>query len=281
MIVTTRHPNDDPAIQIRVGGLFHTFRTVRAGWILDLKSATAFRGDLVIGTLVSMFWVIFAIAPVLVAGYYLGEGAGWTQARLLFLQAIWYWMDAVNWVFCVRNTNGLATDIRNGRLDGRLLLPGDSLLRVMLGQLGVQDLPKFLIAIGLAAYAIQAGAFPGGVWHIIGFVVCLIAASVMFWAIAVLSFLPAITLFKFEGDVIVNAIHNLNRVPADLYTPWLHALFSTALPIVLITTVPSRVFFGWSPWWMPIVCVIAAFVLLVVLRYLWARQLRHYVGFQN
>jgi ABC-type uncharacterized transport system permease subunit len=249
--------------------------------VLDLKSTLAFRGDVVVGTLVSVFWVVFAIAPVLVAGRYLGSGDGWTQPRLLFLQGVWYWMDAVNWVFCAPNVQALNADIRAGRLDGRLLLPGDSLTRIMLGHLGVADLPKFLIAVGLGGYAVGAGAFSGGAWAIIGFIVCLISASVLFWLVGVLACIPAITLFEFDGGFILDAIHNLDRVPVSFYAPWLQALFSSALPIILITTTPSMVFFGWGHWWWPCVSVAATITLLLVTRILWTRQIRHFVGFQN
>jgi hypothetical protein len=51
--------------------------------------------------------------------------------------------------------------------------------------------------------------------------------------------------------------------------------------VVLITTVPSTVFFGWSHWWMPVVSVGGAVLAVALLRAVWRCQLRHFVGFQN
>jgi ABC-2 type transport system permease protein len=248
---------------------------------LDFKAAVKFRFDMVIGTGVNIIWLFFAIAPVLVAGKFLGDGDGWTQPRLLFLQAIWYWMDAIMWVFCFGSIQRLAEDVRVGTLDGQLLLPTSSLARTMLGHLSVQDLPKVVIALALGGYAIWAGAMPGGLWSILAFIVCLLAASVIFWCVAVFSSYKVMTLREFDGTVALNAMHNLGRMPVDMYGPILRIFLSSIFPVVLITTVPSRVFFGWSSWWLPLVSVAVAVVLVVVLRLAWNREVRNYIGLQN
>ena len=266
---------------VRLGGVAHTWRCVRAGWMLDLKSAQAFRANAVIGTGISLAYMFFAIMPVLVAGRYLGQGDGWTQARLLFLQGVWYWMDAVIWTFCSKGTSELTEAVHTGRLDGLLLLPGDSLTRIMLGHISVGDLPKFIIAMALGGYAIAAGAFPGSVWTVLSFIICLGAASVIMWTVSVFSILKIITLFEFDGTFALNAIHNLGRVPITLYAPWLRIIFSSILPVVLITTVPSTVFFGWSQWWMPAVPIAVAVLLIRLLRLAWRHEIRNYVGLQG
>ena len=264
-----------------LSGFGHTVRCVRASWMLDLKSAEAFRANALLGTVISLAYMFFAIAPILVAGHYLGQGDGWTQARLLFLQGVWYWMDAVIWTFCSKNVNELIEAVHTGRLDGMLLLPGDSLTRIMLGHLSVSDLPKFIIAIALGGYAVAAGAFPGSVWTVMSFIICLVAASVIMWTISVFSSMKVITLFEFDGLFALDAIHNLGRVPVSLYAPWLRIIFSSILPVILITTVPSTVFFGWSPWWLPIIPVAVAVLLVWLLHLAWHHEIRNYVGLQG
>ncbi|MDR1119205.1 MAG: ABC-2 family transporter protein [Bifidobacteriaceae bacterium] len=259
----------------------HSWRVLKASWRLSFKAAALFRGDLAIGTAISLAWLGFAIAPVLVAGRYLGEGDGWTQARLLFLQAVWYWMDAVMWVFLYNNIRELRDDVRQGRLDGKLLLPTDSLTYVMLGRFGYADAPKFLIAVALGAWAVAAGAFPGSAWHVAAFLVCLAAASVILWAVAVFSSYKVITLFNFDANVALDAVHNLARVPTGMYGTVLRVLLSSALPVILLTTVPSTVFVGWSRWWAPLISVGAAILLVALMRVAWRRETRLYVGLQS
>lgn len=264
-----------------LSGFLHAARCVRASWMLDLRSAEAFRANALLGTGISVAYLFFAIAPVLVAGRYLGQGDGWTQARLLFLQGVWYWMDAVLWTFCSKNISELQEAVHTGRLDGLLLLPGDSLTRVMLGHISVSDLPKFILALALGGYAVAAGAFPGPAWSVVEFVICLIAASVILWTVSVFSTVKVITLFTFDGLFALDAVHNLGRVPVSLYAPWLRIIFSSVLPVILITTVPSTVFFGWSPWWMPAVPIAVAAVLVLLLRKAWHHEIRNYVGLQG
>lgn len=262
-------------------GWLHAARCVRASWILDLKSAAAFRANALIGLGISIAYLFIAIAPVIIASNYLGSGDGWTRSRLLFFQAVWYWMDAVLWTFCIPNNRALAESVRTGRLDGLLLLPGDSLTRIMLGHLGIADLPKFFIAVILGCYAVAMGALPGSAWTVAGFMVCLTAASVILWTLGAFSTIKVITLFEFNGDFAVNAIHNLGRVPATFYAPWLRLLLSSVLPVILITTVPSAVFFGWYPWWLPVVPVGVAVLLVWLLRLAWRHETRNYVGLQG
>jgi ABC-2 type transport system permease protein len=245
-----------------------------------LKAAAHFRGDTLIGLGVSLAWLGFAIAPVLVAGRYLAA-EGWNQPRLLFLQAIWYWLDAVYWAFLSRNIESLQSGVVNGRVDGLLTLPADSLLMASLGHLNVADLPKFGIALALGGYAVWAGAVPGGAWAVIGFVVALTAASVLMWAINVLCGFKVLTQFRFEGGFLADAVHNLSRVPTDLYSAGMRLLFSSVLPVVLLTTLPSRVFFGWDSVWLASVAAAAAVALTVLTRWLWQREVSRYVGLQG
>jgi ABC-2 type transport system permease protein len=227
-----------------------------------------------IGTGVTFVWLFFAIAPVLAAGRYLGQGDGWTQARLLFLQAVWYWMDAVMWVFLHGNIRQLQSDVRRGELDWKLLLPTDSLTLVTLGKVNVPDLPKFAIAVGL-------GALPGSPWSVLMFVVCLLAASVLLWAVGVFSSYKVITKFEFEGDFLLSSAHNLARVPVSMYGTVLRIVLSSVLPVILITTVPSTVFFGWSGWQVPLTAIGATVALTAALRLAWRRETKLYVGLQG
>jgi ABC-2 type transport system permease protein len=247
---------------------------------LDLKAAAHFRGDTLFGVVVSLAWLGFAIAPVLVAGRYLAA-EGWNQPRLLFLQAIWYWMDAVNWFFLSENMDKLRSGVTSGRTDGLLTLPVDSLLMASLGHLNVPDLPKFGIALALGGYAVWAGALPGGVLAVVGFVVALAAASVLFWAINVLCSFKVLTQFRFDGGFLASAVHNLSRVPTDLYNAGMRLLFSSVLPVVLLTTLPSRVFFGWDPLWLAAVSVAVTVAVVALTRWLWRREVARYVGLQG
>jgi ABC-2 type transport system permease protein len=278
---TERTPEYMKPLETPSFGLSHNLRVLRAKWVLEFKALAKFRADFFIGTGVSLIWMFVAIAPVLVAGRYLGEGDGWTQARLLFLQAVWCWMDAALWVFISPGSEALRHHVRQGTLDGQLLMPGSSLTRIMLGHLGVQDTPKFLVCAALGGYAISQGALPGGAGAIICFVVAMLGATVIFWAAGGFAVAKAITMLEFSGEFAVSALLNLSRMPTSMYGSVLRVLFSSVFPVVLITTVPSQVFFGWSAWWLPAVPVAVGIALVLVLRLIWNREIKNYVGFQN
>jgi ABC-type uncharacterized transport system permease subunit len=86
---------------------------------------------------------------------------------------------------------------------------------------------------------------------------------------------------EFNGEAAFYALHNLARVPTDLYAPGLRLIFSSVFPVILITTVPSHVFFGWGGWWLPLVSAAVAAGAVTLLRALWNREIRDYAGLQG
>ncbi len=191
----------------------HTLRVLLAGWRAELAGAAEYRVDLVIGTIVTTIWLGISVAPVLVVALHTDDANGWTLPRLLFLQAVWYLLDAVVWAFLVGNVGYWEEQVRLGVLDARLLKPVNSLVLCSLGRVYVPDLPKVALAFGLGTVAVAMGGGPTGWLESVAAAAAIASAVVLMWAIGVLANYKALTHVRFDGWAALFAAQNLARCP--------------------------------------------------------------------
>ena len=256
-------------------------RTVRAlwwGWRAEFSGAAEYRLDLISGTVVSAVWLGLSVAPMLVVAANSSGAPGWTLPRLLFLQSVWYLMDAVLWMLISNNARRISEMVHDGTLDAVLLRPVSSLLMCTLSSVYVQDVPKVVLAVGLGVVSVILGGGPASVIALLGCLLTVGCAFCLMWAVGVLANYKAITQVRFDGMFALQGAHNLARVPTTLYGPVLQLVFTVVLPIAFFTTVPAQVMFGELDLrWVLASVLLTAAVLFVTTR-LWYRELRGYAG---
>ena len=262
---------------IQVGTMRHTLRVLLAGWKAEISAAAEYRGDLVSGTVISALWLAVAAAPVALVTTHTESADGWTLDRLLFLLSIWYLMDALMWVILLPNVTQWSQAVQTGTLDAVLLQPVNSLIMCSLRAINVRDLPKVLLAGGLAIAAVVIGGSPTSGAAVLATAVAVVAGACLMWAFAVLVNYKSLTHVQFEGMFVLDAAHNLARVPTTLYGPVIRFVL-TLLPVTFITTVPAEIFFGVTAPWFAIVSVAVAAVVVFFTFRLWKHELKGYVG---
>lgn len=274
----TREPGDvDPAggRPLRRG---HTLRVLLASWKAELAGASEYRADLVIGTVVTTIWLGISVAPVLVVALHTDDANGWTLPRLLFLQAVWYLLDAVVWAFLIVNVGYWEEQVRLGLLDGKLLRPVNSLVLCSLSRVYIPDLPKFVLAAGLGAVAVALGGGPPSWLHAVSATAAIAGAVVLMWAIGVLANYKTLTHVRFDGWSALFAAQNLARVPVPFYGQVLRVVLTAVIPVAFLATVPAQLFFGDVSPWLGLVSVLLAAAVVRVTWVLWRREVARYAG---
>ncbi len=256
----------------------HTLRVLWAGWRAELAGAAEYRGDLVIGTIVTTIWLGISVAPVLVVALHTDDANGWTLPKLLFLQAVWYLLDALVWAFLIMNIGYWEEQVRLGLLDGQLLRPVNSLVLCSLGRVYVPDLPKVALALGLGTVAVVLGGGPVGWLQSVAAAAAIVSALVLMWAIGVLANYKALTHVRFDGWAALFAAQNLARVPVPFYGPVLRVVLTAVVPIAFLATVPAELFYGDVSPWLGLVSVALALVSVTVVSHLWRREVARYAG---
>jgi ABC-2 type transport system permease protein len=271
--VTGRPPRADRPL--RAG---HTWRVLRAGWKADLAGAAEYRADLVIGSVVTTIWLGISVAPVLVVALHTEDANGWTLPKLLFLQAVWYLLDALVWAFLIMNVGYWEERVRLGLLDGQLLRPVNSLVLCSLGRVYVPDLPKVALAVGLGTVAVVLGGGPVGWLQSLAAAASIASALVLVWAMAVLANYKALTHVRFDGWAALFAAQNLARVPVPFYGPVLRVVLTVVVPVAFLATVPAQLFYGDAAPWLAVVSVVLAVAAVRVTSFLWRREVARYAG---
>ncbi|CUR59529.1 membrane hypothetical protein [metagenome] len=269
------HPQPSSRAPMRRG---QTLRTLLAGWRAELAAASEYRVDLVIGTMVTTLWLGISVAPVLVVAAHTDEANGWTLPRLLFLQAVWYLLDAVVWVILVMNVGWWEEAVQLGTLDAQLLKPVNSLVLCSLGRIYLPDLPKILLALGLGAVAVWLGGGPVGWAESAAAALAIASALVLMWAVGVLANYKTLTHVRFDGWAAIFAAQNLARVPVPFYGPVLRVVLTAVIPIAFLSTVPAQLFYGDIALWFGLVAVALAAAAIRLTSYLWTRELSRYTG---
>ena len=268
----------DPPTRKRPSRARQTLRVLWWGWKADFAGATEYRVDLVSGTVVSVIWLAISVAPTLIVAGHVGAADGWTLPRLLFVQAVWYLLDAMVWMLLMVNVTQWTKDVQMGTLDALLLRPVSSLVLCSLGRLNVQDIPKVVLALGLGVVAVMLGGGPVGIAPTIAAIMCIGAALVLMWAAGVLANYKTLSQVKFDGMFLLFGVHDLARVPVPLYGPMLRVVLTVVVPVAFLTTVPAQMFFGDASLWLAPAAVGIAAGAVVLTSVLWRRELRRYTG---
>ncbi len=261
-------------------------------WRAEVAKSLTYRADLVVGMVVNVLWLAVVLAPVLfvfasldrdgdgVAG---GAGAtalgdGWTLGELLYLQALWWLLDAVVWMLIVPNLSNLSTEVADGRLDLVLLKPINSMLYTTNKRLEILDVLKIPMALALAVYALTRTDTAVSAGGVVFGSVAVLAAMVLMWAVGVLANVKALTSVRFDAGWLAVDAHSLSRVPMSFYGTALRLLLSAVVPIAFLTTIPAELMFGDRDWWWALVAVTVAGITVALAQLAWNHQVRRYSG---
>ena len=256
----------------------NTLRVLLASWRAAAAGAAEYRGDMAIGIIVSIVWLGVSSVPTVVVSLRATDAGGWGVPQLMYLLSIWYLMDAVTWIVIMPNIGEWPEQVRNGSLDAVLLKPVNSLLYCSLRLLGVQDLPKLLLAVALGVTAAGIGGGPPTFAATIGSLVGVVCGLVLLWAVGVLASYKVLSQVQWDASFVLHAALNLGRVPTSLYGPVFRIVLTWVLPVAFITTVPAEMMFGMvSPWMAAVALALTSVVVLLVVA-LWRRELRRYTG---
>lgn len=256
-----------------------TVRVIGALWRAELAKSFTYRADLVVGLVVNGLWLSAVILPVLFAFDRADSTNGWSMGQLLVVQAVWWLLDAVLWMFIIPNMADLSNRVANGELDMVLLKPVNSLLYCSVRQLIIHDLLKLPLAFILAGYGMAISADTGiTIGGLAMGLLAIVSAMVLMWSIGVLAHAKAITSVRFDAGWLAVGALNLARVPSSFYGPALRIFMTAVIPIAFLTTVPVQLFYGLVAWWMGPISVVVAAVSVKLAAVVWGHQIQRYDG---
>jgi ABC-2 type transport system permease protein len=222
---------------------FKRYLTIYAAlWKNSVTREMSFKGNFILWIVVELLWFGLQLCFVSVVFSQTNSVGTWTQWQMVLLVGASNFIQQVYQAFFLVNCTNLSELIRTGKMDFLLLLPINTRFIVSLRQV---DLGGFINAV----FAIAVMIFAAGKLHLqptfaqlAGFgALCVVGILIHY---SLMFMLAAISFWTVRAQGIVWGYYNLfniARMPDEAFRGAFKAMFTFALPVLLVSNVPVRV----------------------------------------
>jgi ABC-2 type transport system permease protein len=255
-------------------------RLYAALWKNSVAREMSFKGNFILWILVEILWFGLQLSFVTVV-YSQTESVGtWTKWEMVLLVGASNFIQQIYQAFFLTNCTNLSELVRTGKMDFLLLLPVNTRFLV---SLRVVDLGAFINAVfGLTVmiYAATKLNLHPTAMQIAGFsALCVVGILIHY---SLMFILATISFWTVRAQGIVWGYYNLfniARMPDEAFRGAFKAMFTFALPVLLVSNVPVRVLADKinSPFsWLLLIGVGLGWA--VVSEWFWRRSVRRYTS---
>jgi ABC-2 type transport system permease protein len=260
-------------------------RTARIFWIharVGLLAELQYRTDVWMRLLSSIILLVASLASISIVYGHVDTIQGWTSADLVVVLGVFFLLGAlVNGVVHLSMAQ-LASDIKQGTLDFRLLKPVDAQVIALVQKIDAWRIIDVFLGIGLIAFGMSRGGFEGVLQGVgaVGAGIGLLAASACilagFWMLV-----TCIAFWTIQGEGILWALDDMYdhvRWPISIFSPGLKVALMTVFPAGIAVTAPAEALTGGVDVDIVFMAGALALAFLAAARVTWRRALRRYEG---
>lgn len=207
--------------------------------------AMQYRADFLIDGVISIFWTLTALVPIVVIYAERPTVAGWSFGAALLVIG---WFTALQGVLEGAINPSLATvveQIRQGTLDFSLLKPADAQFLVSTARFLPWRMTNAVSALAIFAYAFhQLGTVPRAE-HVAVAALLFVNAIVLLYALWIVTISAAFYLVRVDNlSHLFGAIFDAARWPASVFRGVAKLVFTFVIPLTLMTTYPAEALLG-------------------------------------
>ena len=228
-------------------------------WKNSVAREMSFKGNFILWILVEVLWFGLQLSFVSVVFSQTDAIGSWTKWQMVMLVGASNFIQQLYQAFFLTNCTNLSELVRTGKMDFLLLLPVNTRFLV---SLRVVDLGAFINALfGLSVMifaAVKLSLQPTAL-QIAGFAALCVVGILVHYSLMFI--LATICFWTVRAQGIVWGYYNLfniARMPDEAFRGGFKAVFTFALPVLLVSNVPVRVLANKisSPWsWLLLVGV--------------------------
>jgi len=211
-------------------------------WKNSVTRETMFKGNFLLWIIVELLW--FGLQLSFIGVLYLHTDAigTWTKWQVVLLVGASHFIQQIFQSFFLVNCVNLSELIRTGKLDFLLLLPANTRFIVSLRQVDLGGFVNAAFSLALMTYAARQLHLAPTLAQVLGFfALCLVGILIhysLMFALATISF------WTVRAQGVVWGYYNLfqiARMPDEAFRGLFKAVFTFALPMLLVSNVPVRV----------------------------------------
>ena len=210
-------------------------------WKNSVAREMSFKSNFLLWILVELLW--FGLQLSLISVLYLHtENIGtWTKWQVVLLIGASHFIQQVFQAFFLINCTNLSELIRNGKLDFLLLLPVNTRFVVSLRQVDLGAFVNASFGAAVMAYAARQMHLVPTLMQVLGFLALCVAGIAIHYSLMFL--LASISFWTVRAQGIVWGYYNLfniARLPDEAFSGLFKAVFTFAIPMLLVSNVPAR-----------------------------------------
>src|SRR5438045_4206406 len=222
-------------------GIGRYFGIYSALWKNSVTREMTFKSNFLLWIVVELLWFGLQLSFIGVLYLHTDHIGTWTKWQVVMLVGGSHFIQQLFQAFFLINCTNLSELIRTGKLDFLLLLPVNTRFVVSLRQVDLGSFVNATSALGVIAYAAHQMHFTPSLGHIAGFLALCLVGIVVHYSLMFL--LATVSFWTVRAQGIVWAYYNLfqiARLPDEAFRGLFKAVFTFALPMLLISNVPVK-----------------------------------------
>ncbi|HTL56242.1 MAG TPA: ABC-2 family transporter protein [Candidatus Limnocylindrales bacterium] len=211
-------------------------------WKNSVTREMIFKSNFLLWIIVELLWFGLQLSFIGVLYLHTDHIGTWTKWEVVALIGGSHFIQQIFQAFFLINCTNLSELVRTGKLDFLLLLPVNTRFVVSLRQVDLGAFVNALSAIGVMVYAGRQMHLTPSVLHVMGFAILCLAGIIIHYSLMFL--LASISFWTVRAQGIVWGYYNLfqiSRLPDEAFRGVFRAIFSFAIPMLLVSNVPVRV----------------------------------------
>jgi ABC-2 type transport system permease protein len=248
-------------------------------WKNSVTRETMFKGNFLMWILVECLWFGLQLSFIGVLYLHTDHIGTWTKWQVVMLIGASHLIQQTFQAFFLVNCTNLSELVRTGKLDFLLLLPVNTRFVVSLRQVDLGAFVNAASAVGVIVYAGHRLHLALTVGQVLGFLLLCVAGIVIHYSLMFL--LATISFWTVRAQGIVWGYYNLfniARMPDEAFQGLFKAIFTFAVPMLLVSNVPVRVLVDKLVWPWPLLLVLMSVVCFAVSEWGWRASIRHYTS---
>jgi len=261
----------------RVGRYFGIYSAL---WKNSVTREMTFKSNFLLWIVVELLWFGLQLGFIGVLYLHTEKIGTWTKWEVVMLIGGSHFIQQLFQAFFLINCTNLSELIRTGKLDFLLLLPVNTRFIVSLRQVDLGAFANASFSVVVMAFAARQMQMVPSLAQILGFLVLCVVGILIHYSLMFL--LASISFWTVRAQGIVWGYYNLfniARMPDEAFKGLFKALFTFALPMLLVSNVPVRVLADkqTSPGWLLLLLAMSV-ICFIVSEWGWRSSIRRYTS---
>jgi ABC-2 type transport system permease protein len=249
-------------------------------WRNSVTRELIFKSNFLLWILVELLWFGLQLSLIGVLYLHTDHIGSWTKWQVVMLIGASHFIQQIFQAFFLINCTNLSELIRTGKMDFLLLLPVNTRFVVSFRQVDLGGFVNGTFGLAVIAYAARRLHFVPTVAQVLGFLILCAVGILIHYSLMFL--LASISFWTVRAQGIVWGYYNLfqiARMPDEAFRGLFKAVFTFAIPMLLVSNVPVRLLVSKVTSPGPLILLVAMSAGCFALsEWGWRASLRHYTS---